>query len=79
MREMSNIDYVALPLFLGLVWFFYWLLSRTFRRIIDPTGEYGLSHDLPLPGLVRWIILVIATLIPVLLASILAGLLHLLV
>lgn len=51
----------------------YNLLSRIFTRVIDPSGEYRLGHGIPLPLVVRWIILAMAFVAPAALFLLLAA------
>ena len=68
MSTAELVDGGLFAFYVLLVILSYWMLSRVFRRVVDPTGECGLNHDIPLPSIVRWLIFAMAALLPALMA-----------
>lgn len=68
---MSELEGFIVVSYIALAVGTYVLFTRIFLRIVDPKGEYGLDHDIPLPGPVRWTIVLIALVMPLLIITVL--------
>jgi hypothetical protein len=79
--QMSDItvELIIFAIYLAMVVGSYHFLTRVFLRMMDPNGEYKLTHGIPLPGLVRWLLLCAAFIIPMVVVSLLAAVLRMFV
>ena len=77
--QLSGITFelAIFALYLVMIVWCNTFFTRVFTRFIDPKGEYNLGHGVPLPGLVRWFILAMALIFPVMIASFLAAIVRL--
>jgi hypothetical protein len=73
--QLSDITFelITFAIYLAMVVGSYKFLTRIFIRIVDPKREYNLDHGVPLPTVIRWLILAMALIIPVMIASGLAA------